>query len=126
MNGFFLLIICLCIAGCSVAFMPLQQQKLQPRTLTRRFGLTGMTMTNHSTDNPSIDTRVALLEQQGVTLKATLERIEKNLNDNNVRLEKKLDNLMMSIFGIYIILTALCTLLAQHFDEIMPILNAAK
>ncbi len=85
-----------------------------------------MTMTNHSTDNPSIDTRVALLEQQGVTLKATLERIEKNLNDNNVRLEKKLDNLMMSIFGIYIILTALCTLLAQHFDEIMPILNAAK
>ncbi len=97
-----------------MAFMPLQQQKLQPRTLTRRFGLTGMTITNCSTD-----TTFDLPEQQGVTITATLARIEKKIDDTNVRLEKKIDNMNVRLDGldekllvVIIILTAICTLLA--------------
>jgi hypothetical protein len=88
-----------------MAFMPLQQLKLQPRTPTRRFGLTGMTMTNHSTD-----TKFDLLEQQGVTITATLASIEKELDDMKDDI-KGLDNKL----DIIIILSVICAFLAQHF-----------
>jgi hypothetical protein len=103
MNGFlFVIIICSYVAGCSVAFIPLQQQKQQPTTLTRRFRLTCVTMTNHSTD-----TMFDLLEQQGVTITATLARMEKKLDKNLDSLDNKLD--------IIIILSVICAFLAQHF-----------
>jgi hypothetical protein len=77
-----------------MAFMPLQQQQQQPRALTRRFGLT---MTNHS-----LETRVALLEKQGLTTydyTATLARVEKKLDDLKLSIDKKLITMSKDLKG---------------------------
>jgi flagellar capping protein FliD len=62
-------------------------------------------MTNHSTD-----TMFDLLEQQGVTITATLASIEKELDDMKDDI-KGLDNKL----DIIIILSVICAFLAQHF-----------
>ncbi len=100
-----------------MAFMPLQQLKLHRKALARRFRLTGMIMTNHSTDNHStdnhsIDTKVALLVQQGKTITATL-----------ARMEQKQDVMDNKLLVVIIILTAVCTFLAKSYDESSPLLG---